>query len=118
MNKIDCMAERAAGSEHDAQGRVQRVWLSARSGQGLELLRHAISAHLNQDKASRRIWLAPGAGRIRAQLFALGAVNEEAIVPSGGWELDVTLSDARWAQVFATVSAEEMRDVAPARSAG
>jgi GTPase len=42
FNKID-LAERSVGVERAACGRIDAVWLSARSGDGLELLRGAIA---------------------------------------------------------------------------
>jgi GTPase len=41
-NKID-LAQRAAGIERSACGSIETVWLSARSGEGLDLLRGAIA---------------------------------------------------------------------------
>jgi GTP-binding protein HflX len=42
FNKID-LAQRSAGVERGACGRIDSVWLSARSGNGLELLRGALA---------------------------------------------------------------------------
>jgi hypothetical protein len=41
------------------------------------------------------------AGRLRAQLYASGAVLAEEVLEEGGWALDVTVSDARWSRMLA-----------------
>lgn len=99
-NKIDRMAEHVAQIERDGDGRVTRVWLSARTGVGSELLLTAISEHLNQHKARRWLQVAAAAGRARAQLYGMGAVVDELDLPHGGWLLEVTLSQARWQQLL------------------
>ena len=99
-NKIDRMADHVPLVERDGEGQVTRVWLSAQTGAGTELLLAAISEHLNQHKARRWLNVAPAAGRVRAQLFGMGAVADEVELPQGGWLLEVTLSEARWQQLL------------------
>lgn len=95
-NKIDSLEAHEPRVERDGEGRVIRVWLSALTGAGIHLLLEAIAEHLNQHKDLRRLKLGPGAGQLRARLYALGAVNDEVPLPGGGWLLEITLSDARW----------------------
>lgn len=47
-NKIDLVPEAAPRVERDEHGRVRRVWVSAVSGAGLELLRAAVAEHVAQ----------------------------------------------------------------------
>ena len=98
-NKIDLMADHEPLIERDSEGHITRVWLSAHTGAGSELLLAAISAHLNQHKARRWLSVAAAAGRVRAQLYGMGAVADEVELPQGGWLLEVTLSEARWQQL-------------------
>jgi GTPase len=54
FNKID-LAERGSGVERAACGRIDAVWVSARSGNGLELLRGAIAQRARESQpASER----------------------------------------------------------------
>ena len=99
-NKIDRMPDHLPQIERNGEGTVTRIWLSARSGAGAELLLSAISEHLNQHKARRWLNIAPAAGRVRAQLYDMGAVVGELELPNGGWLLEVTLSQARWQQLL------------------
>ncbi|MEX2480956.1 MAG: ribosome rescue GTPase HflX [Gammaproteobacteria bacterium] len=95
-NKIDRLPGRQPAVERDADGRVRRVWLSARDDSGTHLLLEAIGEHLDRRKQRRWLKLSPAAGRIRAQLHSWGAVTDECDLPRGGWLTEVTLSDARW----------------------
>ena len=110
-NKIDRMPARAAGVEYGAHGRVARVWLSARTGEGVHLLLDAIAQHLNQDKARRWLMLAPAGGRIRALLYEMGAVSDEVVLDAGGWLLEATVAEARWQQLARMPEAVEHMSV-------
>ena len=99
-NKIDQMHDHLPQIERNDEGIVTRVWLSARTGAGTDLLLSAISEHLNQHKARRWLNITPAAGRVRAQLYAMGAVVDEVELPKGGWLLEVMLSQARWQQLL------------------
>ncbi len=89
-NKIDRTGE-APHCELDAQGRPDRVWLSAHSGAGLELLRDALHAHLGSDLYHCVLRVPARAGRARARLFAAGAVMRQRQLEDGGCELEVSL---------------------------
>jgi GTP-binding protein HflX len=93
FNKIDqlegALARRdavGAGSE----GR-ERLWLSARSGAGLPLLREAMSTRFGDRLLAGELRLAPDRGRMRSRLHALGAVRAEDSDEQGGWRLRVEL---------------------------
>lgn len=78
----------------------ERVWLSARSGEGLDLLRTALVARLGLRRVTGTVRLPPRAGALRAKLYALEAVQAERHdddpASAGGWvlDLDLALSDA------------------------
>ena len=91
--------------EHDSAGVPIRVWVSAHSGRGLDTLRSAVAAHLDQTKVRQRISLPAHAGRLRAQLYATGAVLSEACMAEGGWELEVSISSARWSNLVEAANA-------------
>lgn len=99
-NKIDCCPGVEPRIERDEHGTPVAVWVSAHSGAGLELLRAAIAERLDLEKLARRILLTPADGRLRAQLYEMGAVLHERMLDDGGWQLDVTLSPGRWARLF------------------
>jgi len=69
-------------------GRVQRVWLSAATGAGLDLLREAITRALQHDRVHCWLQVPDSAGRLRARLFASGLVASEREAQTG-WELEI-----------------------------
>jgi GTP-binding protein HflX len=92
-NKLDKLAaanggERAARAETVDGGRIQRVWVSAATGAGLELLREAIARALQRDRVHCWLQVPDSAGRLRARLFASGFVTRERHVEHG-WELEI-----------------------------
>lgn len=106
-NKIDLVDGIAPHLDRDDDGRPLRVWVSARTGAGLELLRDAITEYLQVISAQAhgevqsygqvrhrqlcRLRLSPAAGRLRAALFQQGAVKSEQQAENGDWLLDVLL---------------------------
>jgi len=76
-NKLDLLDGVEPQIQRDADGKPLRVWLSAREGRGLELLRQAVAELLGEDLFVATLQLPQRLGRLRAQFFALGAVQSE-----------------------------------------
>jgi GTP-binding protein HflX len=89
-NKIDLVEDAAPGMERDADGRVTRVWVSARSGEGITLLLDALQEFFRQAHVNRTVRLGPADGRLRALLFEHGQVLRERHEDTGGWEIEVS----------------------------
>jgi len=89
-NKIDRTGE-APRVETDVDGRVDRIWLSAHSGEGVDLLLAALHARLGTDLHHCLLRLPAGEGRARARLHAAGAVLRQRSLDDGGVELEVSL---------------------------
>ena len=89
-NKIDRSGE-APHVESDADGRVDRLWLSAHSGAGVDVLLECLHRQLGVDLHHCRIVIPPRAGRARARLHAAGAVIAQRSLDDGGIELEVSL---------------------------
>lgn len=90
-NKLDLLPGVAPQIQRDDSGRPVRVWLSAREGVGLDLLRQALSELLGDDLFCGTLRLPQRLGRMRAQFFALGAVQQEAHDEEGATLLTVRL---------------------------
>ncbi|MEE4463074.1 ribosome rescue GTPase HflX [Azotobacter chroococcum] len=90
-NKLDLLEGMEPQIQRDADGKPQRVWVSARDGRGLDLLRQAIAELLGDDLFVGTLRLPRGLGRLRAQFFALGAVRSETHDEEGGSLLVVRL---------------------------
>jgi GTP-binding protein HflX len=74
--------------DRDAAGAPGAVWLSAASGEGLDLLKQAIGERLAGTRVQAELRLPPRAGRLRARLIELGAVKAERY-DDEGWRLDI-----------------------------
>jgi GTP-binding protein HflX len=90
FNKIDRSGE-AAHAEVDAAGRIDRLWLSAHTGEGVERLLEALHAQLGSDLHHCVLTLPPHAGRARARLFEAGAVLAQRQLEDGRIEIEVSL---------------------------
>ena len=93
MNKIDLRPGPIPSPERDAAGMLRRVWVSARSGAGLADLSAALGERFEPSGASRALRLPPGGGRMRARLYALGAVLGERPCDDGGSVLEVRIAE-------------------------
>lgn len=93
-NKVDMLPGRRPRAERDRGGRVRRVWLSAATGEGLDLLIGAIREHFGDRAMRRRLLVPPSAGRLRARLYDCGYVRRESIDSSGAWLLEVEAATA------------------------
>ena len=91
IDRIEGASPRIDRREHAASA----VWLSARDGNGLGLLRDALCERLGLQRITGLIQLLTDAGRLRARLHALGAVRDETH-DADGWQVQVDLpvSDA------------------------
>ena len=93
-NKIDA-AGQSPRIEEDNNGRHHRVWVSARTGAGIDQLLNAIYQFVSTRYQRHRLNLPPSAGKLRARLFSIGAVKEEAIDEQGGWVIEVDMETPR-----------------------
>ena len=85
-NKIDLINE-APRIERDFKGVVERVWVSSIDGAGKDLLLEAIAERVGEAIVETNITVQPQQGRLRAQLFDLGAVVEENPCEDGSIEM-------------------------------
>ena len=87
-NKIDQSGE-APQLQRDAEGRPCKVWISAVSGAGLDLLLQAITELFQESVLHGWLRLAPATGRLRARLHTLGEVLKESVDEQGEWSIEV-----------------------------
>jgi GTP-binding protein HflX len=99
-NKIDLRPDESPHAERDAEGRVVRVHVSALTGAGLDLLRAAIVERTGPEVAEYDVELPASASRLRAKLFAQGAVRAESVDAVGTVRLKVALPYNRLQRLF------------------
>ncbi len=85
--------------EHDADGLVRRVWVSAATGAGLDLLKQALAERFRTARVHGWLRLPPTAGRLRARLFEAGAVLDERVTDAGEWVLEVRMAQRTWQEL-------------------
>jgi GTP-binding protein HflX len=83
-NKIDLNGRLEPRVERH-NGSMPSVWLSARTGAGIESLLAAIGAILEPLPQPTELRVPPAAGDLRARLFQFGAVSSEEPDRGGGW---------------------------------
>ncbi len=93
-NKID-RTDLEPGVAADGGEAVDRAFVSALEGSGLDDLVEAIQERLSGGRIRRWIHLDGTDARLRARLFEMGAVSEERLDDGGGWELHVDLPVAQ-----------------------
>ncbi len=91
-NKIDLSGE-PAQLLRDVDGRATRLWCSAASGVGLELLEQALGETFLADLVTGWLYLPAADGRLRARLYQTGQVVQEQTDEAGGWWLEMRISE-------------------------
>lgn len=94
FNKLDLLPDREPMLERDEQGKPLRVWVSAHTGAGMDLLLQAVAELLGEDAVSTTMTLGPEQGRLRARFYQSGAVVGEQVDESGSSILDLRLPRA------------------------
>ncbi len=99
-NKVDCLEQGAARLDRDDLGRPVRVWLSAATGEGLDLLRQAIGERLYAKVRQWDLRVPVNKGGLRAELFRLGAVLEESFDDDGAAQWRVRMEEAQFRRLI------------------
>lgn len=110
FNKIDLLDDFAPRIDRNEDGIPVRVWLSAVTGQGLQLLFDAIVERLAEDVVHHFVVLGPTDGKLRALLHQAGSVLGEEHRDNGDSVVEVRLQDRDWQQLLARAGTNE-RDV-------
>jgi GTP-binding protein HflX len=108
-NKIDLMGMQPR-LDRDDQGKPVAVWLSAQTGQGLDLLLQAMSELLGEDIYHGKLRLDMRKGSLRARFHRNNAVLDENYLPDGSCEIHVRLPVADLNRILAAeaITAHEL----------
>ncbi|MFA6164684.1 MAG: ribosome rescue GTPase HflX [Methylobacter sp.] len=107
FNKIDLLDEINPKIDRDDTGNPIRVWLSAETGAGIDLLYQALAEIFSNTKVKRRCYLQPDQGDIRAKLSACAKIIDEQIDDFGACELVIEI-DAKHLGLLRAVETEEI----------
>jgi GTP-binding protein HflX len=93
-NKIDLMDGSSSRIERDSDGNPVAVWVSALTGEGLDLIRSALVEKLPNKLLHAHLKLTPSHGALRATLYRYNAVIKEAIDNEGQIEIEIKLPES------------------------
>ncbi|MCC5878985.1 MAG: GTPase HflX [Idiomarina sp.] len=99
-NKIDRLEQQAPRIDYDDEGLPQRVWLSAQTGEGVELLFQALSERLAKQMITEQLRLPPQEGKLRSQLYGLECVESEEILDNGDMLVSVRMPAIDWQRLL------------------
>lgn len=106
-NKIDLAEDEFGPSfepriDRDDQGKPVAVWLSAKTGKGVDLLFNALSEVLIDERISGTLVLAANDGRLRAKLYEFGGVINERYRDTGESEADILMPRTEFLRILST----------------
>jgi GTP-binding protein HflX len=90
-NKIDLSGEAPRLLRNRDSG-ASRLWCSAVTGAGIDLLQQALSEFFEADRVRGWLRLPARAGRLRAAIYRTGEVLDDLPDDAGGWWLEVRIS--------------------------
>lgn len=107
FNKIDLLEGVVPHIDRDDLGNPVRVWLSAETGNGLELLTQVLIELFASTKVKLRCYLTAAQGDIRAKLFTCGKIIGEHIDDLGASQLDIHI-DVKHLGLLKNVRTQEL----------
>jgi len=90
-NKLDLLDDREPRIDRDENGVPIRVWVSAYTGAGIDLLHSAIAEILGEELVQQQILVGPQHGKIRALLYSASSVVGEHTDEQGRTILDIRI---------------------------
>ena len=93
-NKIDLVEDVKSRIDRDQEGRPIAVWLSALTGDGVELLIEAVTEILPRKIVHKKLQLQPSQGAFRAALYNHKAVINESCGERGDIHLEIQLPES------------------------
>ena len=107
FNKIDLLDNVEPHIDRDDTGKPLKVWMSAVTGAGVDLLIQALVEIFSSTKVKRKCYLQADQGGVRASLFNYAKIIDEQVNECGGWDLSIEI-DKKHLGLLKTVKVEEM----------
>ena len=107
FNKIDLLDDFTPRIDRNEQGLPIRVWLSAQTGTGMDLLLQALTEIFSANKVKKLCHLSPSQGGVRAKLFSVANILQENFTEQGGWDLAIEI-DQQHMGILKEVDIEEI----------
>jgi len=91
MNKVD-KSQTEPRVDVESDGTIKRIWLSAETGAGVDLLIEALAKYFREEMVQGSLGLQPDQSRLRALLYDIGAVQAENVDDNGLTQLKLRIS--------------------------
>ena len=91
FNKIDLLDGFVPRIDRNDLGLPIRVWISAQTGAGMDLLLQALTEIFSATKVKMHCHLLPSQGGVRAKLFSVANILQEDFTEQGGWDLAIEI---------------------------
>jgi len=95
-NKCDRLNDIAPKVEQGISGQPDRVWCSAKTGEGLDLLKKVASQQLAIEWEYLKLKLLPQELSLRSELFNLNVIQKEKVLNDGSFVLDICINRSDW----------------------
>jgi len=92
MNKIDEMSDIHPRIDKDYASNIYRIWLSAHTGEGIDLLYQALSERLSGMMTCAGIQLDVQSAYIRSEIHKVGFIQKEKMNEFGQWLLEINVT--------------------------
>jgi len=90
-NKIDLADSLGPRVDRNAEGEVIRIWISAKTGEGVDLLLDILTERFCGESICGTVLLDSHEGKLHANLHQEGGVVSESFLDDGGWKMKVEL---------------------------
>ena len=107
FNKID-LTEKPPAIIRSSSDLPKKLWLSAETGEGTELLWRALLSYLGSSRKIRRLLLSQRSGKFRSKLYDLADVREERVDEEGNWVVEVLIDSEAEGRLNALESSGEI----------
>ncbi len=107
FNKIDLLPDLQPRIDRNEQGVPVRVWISAVTGAGIDLLQQALAELFIDSKVILAFVLSPEQAALRAKLFDVAYILEERFDEAGGWAMRVEM-DKKYLGLLKAVDVTEV----------
>ena len=95
-NKIDRLEGVEPKIDRDDTGRPIRVWVSAKDGLGIDLLKSALTECLHKAMVEYQLKVPANEGRLRGMLYNLNCIAQQSYSDDGDWLVDIKMLESDW----------------------
>ncbi|MCU4676337.1 GTPase HflX [Catenovulum sp. 2E275] len=95
-NKIDQLEDINPHIDRDDEGNIIRIWLSAQTGEGCDLLLQALTECLAKKMVEVKLAIPPSEQKWRGVFFELNCIENESYSDEGNWLVDLRLPNDEW----------------------